>query len=316
VLFPPIKHASLGKIWFDHSVRRKLRQLKPDVFLSTDSMNTLHPEFKTATVIHDLNFEHFPEYFSPSWRNYYLNRVPVVARESDAIFTVSEFSAKDITRQYGIDSEKITVIYNGASTQFIPSSPNKFESVKKRFSDGKEYFLFVGGMYHRKNLLRLFKAFEQFKEKSGSETVLVMAGRHVSDSVEVISEIKKSRFRADIITPGRINDEDLPDLMSAARALTYVSVFEGFGMPVLEAMSCGIPILTSNGTSLPEIAGDAAYYADPFDVESICAGLVQLDSDPELRAKLAEKALTRAQLFKWDDGAEKAWTVLSKLIRF
>ena len=181
---------------------------------------------------------------------------------------------------------------------------------KKKLTGGREYFLFVGGMYHRKNLVRLLKAFEKFKSDVDSDAMLVLAGRKVAESAELFRELDSSPYRKDVIIPGRVSEKNLALLYSAAIALTYVSILEGFGIPVLEAYGCGCPAIVSNGTSLPEIAGDAALYVDPLNIDSIAVAMAQLYSDRDKRKELSKKALERSGNFSWDDSAEKLWGIL------
>ena len=312
VVFPPFKHVAIGPYWFDHALRRKLKKIDPDLFLSTDSMNMLKPICKTLTVIHDLNFEHAEVKLPTMVRNYYKNRVPTVAKQSNALATVSEFSRKDMAEIYDIDQKKIEVVYNAVNEGFKPVAESEHQSIREEVSKGRPYFLFVGGMYHRKNLVRLLKAFEKFKAESHSDTALVLAGNQVSEASELLNEIEGSEYRKDIFLPGRIDDNKLPLLYSAARAFTLVSVLEGFGIPVLEAMSCACPVIVADNTSLPEIAGDAGFYVDAMNVDSIADGLMKLDSDVELRQDLSQKALERSSKFNWDESAEILWNLIKK----
>ena len=310
VVGPPLRHALLGWIWFDWSVRRKLKKIKPDVFFSSDSMNLLSPVCKSVTVLHDLNFEHFPEYFDPILRYYYQKRSPIVARNASAIVTVSTFSAADISSIYAVDSAKIHVVYNAVGKEFIPSSEEVKIKIREKYTSGKEFFVFVGALYKRKNLLNQIKAFELFKETSGSDMKLLIVGNLVSDANELIDYVRKSSFKDDIIFFGRLPEKELPAVLSAAKALTYVSSFEGFGMPLVEAMSCGTPIITSTTSSMPEVGGEAALYADPFNIEEISQRMKEISTDDELRARLAQNATVQVKKFDWDKSAESLWNVL------
>ena len=315
VVRPPLRHALLGWIWFDWSVRRKLKKIKPDVFFSPDSMNLLKPVCKNSTVIHDLNFEHFPEYLTFFLRYYYQKRSPIIARNASALVTVSDFSAKDIAAQYSIDPSKIHVIYNAAGAEFKPITENEKIQVRKEFTDGKEFFVYVGSLYKRKNLLTQLRAFDLFKASSGSDIKFLIAGNPDKDAEALIEHIEHSNYKDDIILYGRLSESKLPAVLSAATALIYVSSFEGFGMPILEAMSCGTPALTSNTSSMPEVAGEAALYADPFNIGEIAKCMHDISSNQELRDRLAQNAMKQVMKFNWDKSADQLWEVLSSVAK-
>ena len=311
VVRPPLRHSLLGWIWFDWSVRRKLKKIEPDVFFSPDSMNLLSPVCKNVTVIHDLNFVHFPEHLNFFLRLYYQKRVPIVARNATALVSVSDFSAKDISEHYGVDASSIHVISNAVGKEFVPVSEREKEETRKKLTGGKEYFIHVGTLYQRKNLLNQIKAFEKFKESSKSEMKFLIAGNMVKDACELIEYTNRSRYKEDVIFSGRISEDQLPAALSAANALVYVSVFEGFGMPILEALNCGTPVLTSKTSSMPEVAGDAALYADPHNIEEIAGAMYDLSSNEELRSTLLSHAAKQVAKFDWDRSAEQLWEVLS-----
>jgi glycosyltransferase involved in cell wall biosynthesis len=315
VVRPPLRHALLGWIWFDWSVKRVLKKIKPDVFFSPDSMNLLSPVCKNITVIHDLNFEHFPEYLDYFLRLYYQKRIPEVARNASALVSVSEFSARDISEQYGIDASKIHVVYNAVGKEFVPSSEAENVRIREELTGGKEFFVFVGALYKRKNLVNQLRAFELFKESSGSDMKFLIAGNRVKDADELVEVVEKSSYKDDIILYGRISEAQLPVVLSAAKALTYVSIFEGFGMPILEAMSCGTPVITSNTSGMPEVAGDAALYADPFMVDEIKKCMQDISSNQELRDRLSKNAMQQVKKFDWDKSSEQLWQLLSSVAK-
>jgi glycosyltransferase involved in cell wall biosynthesis len=198
--------------------------------------------------------------------------------------------------------------------EFHPLPESERSSLRSQYSEDKPYFFFIGGLYPRKNIGRLIEAFEQFKDKTGMPHKLLIGGKTVYGTQEWIDQAAKSKYATDIKFLGRVKSQDeLNKLYNGAEALAYVSLFEGFGIPCLEAMRCGTPVITSNTSSLPEVCGDAAFYVDPLSVESIAAGLEAIATDEALRRELMEKGLQRQAEFTWDKTAELVWGLIKKL---
>ena len=314
VLIPPARHVFLIAYWFDVSLRRALKKLDADVFFSPDSISLNRPVCKTIVTLHDVNFITNPDNFGFLLRRFYARRTPILTEKSDKILTVSEHSSKEIQRLLQVHENKIRVIYNACRSGFEPVSDAIKAKIKSEYTDGKDYFVFVGGLYHRKNLLRLVQAFELFKDKSGSDIKLVIIGRKVGEADDLIERIENSRFKTDIVLTGRISEDGLvKKILASALALTYVSVLEGFGMPMVEAMKSGLPILASNTSSMPEIGGNAAIYADPYNVEDIALKMNELYSSESLRKELIKNAAIQGQKFDWDKSAAELWKVIEEL---
>lgn len=309
VLNPPARHPILFYCWFEWSVRRALKKHKIHLFFSPDGYLSLRSSVPQIAVIHDLNFEHYPQDIPFTTRHYLRYFFPKFAKKAAEIITVSEYSKEDIAKTYSIDRQKIHAIWNGASDVFKPLSEESKITIRHQHTNGSDYFLYVGAIHPRKNLNRLMEAFVAFKSQTKSDTKLVIVGtplwRNKSFSVHVPDEIKN-----EIIFTGHLAIEELAAIMGAAKAFTFIPYFEGFGIPLVEAMKCAVPILSGNLTSLPEVAGEAALYCDPFDVNDITNKLVELDRDSNLRDALSEKGLQRAQLFSWDEAAKKTSKVL------
>jgi glycosyltransferase involved in cell wall biosynthesis len=222
--------------------------------------------------------------------------------------TVSNFSKQDIVQTYGISNNKISVVYNGISDEFRVLTSEEIAETREQFANGKPYFLFVGSLHPRKNVQRLVQAFAEFSlENSEIDLVIVGNAMWKQEVFQLTAETKK---RVHFL--GHLSTNELSRVTGAAFALSYVPYFEGFGIPLVEAMRCGIPIVSANKSCLPEIAGDAAIYCDPFSVEDITAQLYTLSNDSILHKQLAEHALTRSTLFSWDKAAEEVWQVLNE----
>lgn len=298
VLFPPARHPSLFVWWFEWSVRRALMHYKIDVFLSPDNFLTLSTKVKTVLVTHDLAHVHYPHQVAFFQRLYYRFFTEKFNKKAGHIVAVSEFTKGDLMRQYGIAPAKISVSGNGCREMFRPLQGIEKQAVSATFSEGKPYFYYIGAVHPRKNVHRLIAAFDQFKAATGAPHKLLIAGRFAWQAGEVKAAFEAAKHRADIQFLGYVSDEDSARLLGAATALVYVSLFEGFGVPLLEAMHAEVPIVTSDVSSLPEVAGDAAILVDPMKVEEIAEAMRRISEDEHLCNKLV--AIGRAQRTKFN----------------
>ncbi len=314
VLHPQARHPFLFVLWFEWAVYKALKKIQPDLFLSPDGYLSLKTKVKSLAIIHDLNFEHFPKDLPWLVRHYYRFFFPRFAHKASRVVTVSQFSKKDIIQQYSIDADKVDVVYNGVNERFIPLSTNNILHTRNRFTNGKPYFLFVGSLHPRKNLIRLFKAYDRFRERSQEDVKLLIVGEKKWWTPEMEQAFASMKHRSEVFFSGRLNHSDLHFVTASALATTYVSYFEGFGIPIIESFRCGVPVITSNVTSMPEVAGNAAILVDPFDIESICKALVSLAGSEELRNDLISKGLQRSKEFSWDHSADQLWRSIQRTL--
>lgn len=312
VLFPPARHPFLFYIWFEISLKRALKKNKIDVFFSPDGYMSLGSSIPQIAVIHDINYEHYPKDVPFSARVYLQKFFPLFANKANKIITVSEYSKQDIAKTYEIPLEKIRVAWNGASDVFKPLGDSKKQLIRSSITNGIPYFLFVGALHPRKNVKRLIEAFIQFKHITGSEMYLVIVGESLWKNNAFKLEVPDS-IQSQIHFTGHISLEKLAEIMAAAFAFTYIPYFEGFGIPLVEAMKCGTPIISGDRTSLPEVAGDAALYCDPFSVKDIAEKMIELSSNENLRSDLREKGLKRSEFFDWNSSAQVVWEEIQKL---
>ena len=311
VLQPPARHPFLFILWFDFLLPKVLKKYNIDLFFSPDGYLSLRTDIPQIGTIHDINFEHFPADL-PFMARWYLRKYfPKFAKKANHLITVSEYSKQDIVSSYGITQDKITVAWNGVSDGFKPLSEIQKEEVRQKITQGKPYFVFVGSLHPRKNLKRLIAAFEQFKQTSTSDWSMVIVGEYMWKED---LDLENSPIEENILFTGRLSQLELTKVIGAAGALAYVPYFAGFGIPLLEAMSSGVPVLSGNLTSLPEVAGDAAIYCNPLSVEDISKGLSQLAENEELREELITKGYQRVKSFSWDKSAEIVWEEINKLL--
>ncbi|MEI6060035.1 MAG: glycosyltransferase family 1 protein [Bacteroidota bacterium] len=313
-LFPQARHPFLFLAWFEASLPLHFARIKPDIFLSPDGFVSLSSNIKTVAVIHDLNFEHFPEDIPFLVRKYYTGMFPRFAHKAARIATVSEYSKSDITKLYQVNPAKIDVVYNGAGDIFKPLTLIKQQQTRDKFSQGRDYFFFIGTLHPRKNLVNLFKAFDQFKNTEARGIKLLIAGARMWWTDEIRLAYEGMHYRDDVIFTGRVSDAELASLMASALALTYVSYFEGFGIPILEAFHCDTPVITSNLTSMPEVAGNAAILIDPFSVSSISEAMQKVASDIVFRQSLILAGREQRQKFSWELTAGKLWDCIEKAV--
>ncbi len=313
VIYPPARHPLLWYLFFEYSIPYVLKKYKADLFISPDGWLSLRSEIKSLAVIHDLNFEHFPEFVIPSHRFYLKYFFRKFARKADRIATVSEYSKKDIVDLYNISEDKVDVVYNGSNELYAPVNEVIKQNIKKEFTDGKNFFIFISTLHPRKNLSNLFKAFDLFRKQNITDTKLVIVGQKQWWNAEIADAFEKMEFKHEVKFTGRLSPDVLKDLLASALALTYASLFEGFGIPVVEAFYAETAVITSNITSMPEIAGDAAILINPYHIEEYAEAMRKIDNDEEFRLALIEKGKERRKTFSWDKTAEKLWDSIEKL---
>ena len=310
----PARHPVLYYIWFEFTVRRLLKKIGADLFLSPDGYLSLGSKIPSIAVFHDLNFEHYPGDLPLAERWYYRTFFRKYAAKAARIATVSGFSKADITKQYGTDPEKIDVVYNGANEEYLPVDESVKAESRKKFTGGRTYFFFVSSMHPRKNLVNLFRAFDLYRKTDNRNTVLLLAGAKKWWTGEIASVYENMEFKDDVIFSGRLETSEMRDVMGSAIALTYVSYFEGFGIPIVEAFRCGTPVITSNITSMPEVGGEAALYADPFKPGEIADAMIKIANDDTLREHLIKAGDERAGIFTWDQSALRLWQTIEKVL--
>ena len=313
VVGPPARHPFLWYWWFEVSLPKVLRKINPTVFFSPDSYLSLKSKVPTLLVVHDLAFEHYPKDTGKLVRKYYQKYMPKFCKRAERVATVSAYTKQDVIEQYNIDPGKIDVTHNGVRSRFSPIDHPLKRDVQLKWTKGAKYFVYVGSIHPRKNIARLFEAFDAFKKETESEWKLVMVGRKAWQSEEIFHTYEQMGHKEDVVFTDRLSELDLNNVLAGAEALCYVPYFEGFGLPILEAQQCEVPVITSNVTSMPEVAGDSCLLVDPFSVTSIKEGMLKLYQVPSLRTELIEKGKVNCTRFSWDKTADKLWDALLKL---
>lgn len=313
VIGPPARHPVLFYLWFEWGVAAALRKHKADVFFSPDGYLSLRSKVPSVHVVHDLAFEHYPKDVPKMASWHYRYYFPRYIRKSAKTLAVSEYTKADIAKQYGTDPSKISVVYNGAKEVFGPLELIEQEEVRKQYSQGNPFFLYVGMMHQRKNIVNLLKAYEVFASNGGKEKLLIV-GRKAWGNAEMEAFYGKMKHKDDVIFTGRISDEELAKVVASATALTYVSYFEGFGIPILEALKCGVPSITSNVSSMPEVAGEAGLLVDPLNSNEIADAMTKMSTDVVFREGLKGKTAEQASKFSWAQTAQRVWEAIEQAV--
>lgn len=311
---PPARHPFLIYGWYEYALPPLLNKINPTLFVSPDAFTSLRAKTKKLTVIHDINFEHHPEQMTNLNRKLYKYYTPRIAKNSDRIATVSNFSKKDIIDHYKISENKIDVVFNGSNSFYKPLSLEEKKQTKLQYSNGADYFIFVGALNPRKNLARLFYAFDKFKDSTHNNIKYIIVGEKMYWSKDIKYAFEKMRHKKDVVFTGRLEPEQLGKVLGSALAITYVSIFEGFGIPIIEAFNAEVPVITSNITSMPEVAGDAALLVDPFNVKEIEEAMKTIVSNSQLRIELVNKGKARKRIFSWENTANNVWKSIEKTI--
>jgi glycosyltransferase involved in cell wall biosynthesis len=288
-------------VWMGQLARVPFNRLVPDATLFHATEHLLMPLRGVPSVltVHDLIFRHLPEHHK-TLNRWYLNwTMPLYCRRADQIIAISHATQRDLIAAYDVPPEKITVIHEAADPRFRPQPPEAVEAVRTRYGLPERYLLSVGTIEPRKNLTRLLEAFEALHAEGLTDALVVVGGRGWLYD-DFFARLERSPAREAVLFPGYVPDADLPPIYAGAQALAFPSLYEGFGLPVLEAMACGAPVVCSNTSSLPEVAGDAALLFDPHDVTAITQALHRLLSDDTLHADLQQRGLDRAATFSWD----------------
>ncbi len=311
---PAARHPLLWKLWYDVSMPSMAGKAKADIIFSPDGFCSLHCSIPQVLAIHDLAYLHFPAGISRMYRAYYMYYTPQFIRKAKHIVTVSDFSMHDIIEHYPHAKGKISVIHNAADKGFTPLDWRAKEQVKEKFAGGSEYFLYAGAIHPRKNLVNLLKGFSWFKNRQRSGMKLILAGRLAWGADEFVSLMQTYKYRDEVVMTGYIPEDEMQKLVGAAYAMVYPSHWEGFGLPVLEAMQSGVPVITSSNSSMPEIGGDAAVYCEPGDSEAWGRAMGLLYKDENYRSELVSKGIKRASMFSWEESGNKLMDIFDREI--
>ncbi len=267
----------------------------------------------TVITVHDLSFLRFPEYF-PRWQRRYLAAfTPYSVRRADAVIAVSQNTKNDLMELMGLESERIAVVYSGVGEGFRPAGEEKSKAFRERKPLQDGYLFFLGTLEPRKNLVRLLEAYSILKQW-GVPAKLVLAGPRGWLIGELEEALQRLGLEGEVLIPGFIDQEELPLWYSAAEVFVYPSLYEGFGLPVLEAMACGTPVVAAKAGALPEVVGEAGLTVSPHDVQALAETIDRVLRDGQLRQEMVKKGLRRAKQFSWKRTAQETVAVYEKAV--
>ena len=300
-------------VWEQIALPRAIKAERPDVFHSPLGLPLLCSAPGIATI-HDLCFLTHPETFTSRMRLYFRVFLPLAARKARIVATDSLASKKTLMELLRVPEGKIRVVPNGIAEDFKPvRDPDAIARVREKYRLPERFILYVGTIEPRKNVLRLLQAYQRLWKSDRVEEKLVIVGKRGWLSQHVFEFLETSGVKDRVVYPGYVARQDLPVVYSASTAFIYPSLCEGFGLPPLEAMACGVPVVASNTSSLPEILGSAAYLVDPLDVDGLAGAIRQVLTDGRLQAMLRERGLERTSLYHWDTAARRVMGVYEEV---
>ena len=292
-----------------------LRKCQADL-VHVQYVSTLVGGPPVVVTVHDLSYEHHPEFFTKSEALRLKATVRLTLRRASHVFTVSEFSKKDIVDFYGIPEERISVTYDAVDPEFKKELPGKFiGEVCSSFAGASKFILTVGNLQPRKNLVRLIRAYTRLRDcRPDIKHKLVIVGKQAWLYEPTLDCVRKNKWKEDIILTGYISNETLHALYAGADVFVYPSIFEGFGLPPLEAMASGTPVIASNRSALPEVVGKAGILIDPYDIEAMAATMASLILDSNIHKWYSEKGPAQAERFRWEDCAKTTLDIYNRVV--
>lgn len=314
--FPRAVYSRLFKKGINIPIDLLMGIKKNDLVLYTNFIKWPHAfNKKSIAVLHDVSFITHGEYTSPANKKYMLENVPKTIKKVSRVITISENSKKDLVKYYGLKPEKINIVYPFVDTEVInKSSAMDIKKIKSKYLITKKYFLFIGNIEPRKNLIGVLIAYSQLPEKIKQEYNLVIAGGKGWLNNEIHTKIEEiNASNKYVLKTGYVPDEDIPHLISGASIFIFIPFYEGFGIPPLEAMACGVPVISSNNSSLPEAVGDAGYYVDANKPDQTTKAIKEILNNPKLRNKLIKNGYRQISKFTPEKSACQLHDALTNL---
>ena len=308
------KNPALWYLWYNIKIPTVLKKYKADIFVSY-GIGSNATKIPQCLIIPGLTFTYQPFIYKKSNLLFYKTFVARSIKKSKVVITVSEFCKSEIIKQYKTDINKIQVVYRGINENFIEIGYEEKKEIKIKYADGNEYFIYLGEIGSNKNLLNLLKAFSAFKKRQKSNMQLLIAGKQGWKYEEFAESLRLFRFKEEVKILKDISQDDIAIITASAYAMVYPSLYENFATQPLLAMKCGVPVITSLVSALPEICGDAALYADTENFKEIAVKMMSLFRDENLRKQVIEKGKVQAQKFNWNITSDLLWKNIDKIIK-
>lgn len=304
---PAAQHVPAFIYWYNISAALAIKKYKPSIWIQPYGFCSLTTSVPQLLVVHDLAFKQAKKEIAWHQQWFYQYFTPRFLKKATNIITVSNYSKQSIEQAYPFTKNRIKVIPGAARAEFKPISWEEKEQIKEAYTEGFEYFICVSGISPRKNVINMLKAFSLFKKWHKTNMKLVFAGRLAWNYQEIINKLKTYKYKNDVVLTGYLSDDLLQKLTAGAYASIYMSTYEGFGLPIIEAMQAGVPVIAGNNTSMPEVGDDASLYADSLDPTKIAEQMQLLYKDEKLREIIINKGLQRAETYSWDKTAALFW---------
>jgi glycosyltransferase involved in cell wall biosynthesis len=310
---PPARHPFLYILWFELTIPKVIKKYHIDIFFSPDHFLSLRAKVPTLLAVHDINFMHHSEYLPILTAWYYRFFFPKFVKKAAHLVAVSNYTKNDVSSYFKISGDKIDIVYNASNMPEGELLNTEIQQTRNNYSGGKPYFFYIGSLHPRKNIGRMMLAFDKFIDETHADVKLIIGGKAMWGNKQMEKEYQQIKHKENVIFTGRLDEKEAKLLMGSAWTLLFVSLYEGFGVPILEAMGSGVPVITSNKTSMPEVGGDAACYVNPLSVEDISSAIKRLYTDNDYRKELINKGFLRNKDFSWDKSAEALWQAILKV---
>ncbi|HTD93926.1 MAG TPA: glycosyltransferase family 1 protein [Chitinophagaceae bacterium] len=309
---PGGRHRLALKWWLDISLPSLLKKHAVDVFVSGEKACSLKTSIPQCLLLHDLSHTCMPSMLTKAELGFYKKFMSRFVEKAARIITISEFSRREISTQYPLAHDKIDVVYKGVKEIFHPLAPEETYLLRDQYTNGKNYFIYVGPVHARKNLQNLLKAFSIFKKRQKSDWKLMLTGRRQDDNESFTKSLPSYKYRDDLVLTGYVEERLLARLIGSAYALVQPSRCEGFGVAVLEAMRCKVPVVTGRDSAMEEMTGDAAMISDTLSHEDMADKMMMLYKDESLRDRLIEKGRSISEGYDWERTAGLVWDSIEK----
>ena len=311
---PRVSNILLCKLWYDIKIPALLKKHKADIFIAGNGICSLTTKIPQCLIVNDLSFLYYPSFIKKTELIFLKRYTKRFLQKADSIVTFSVFLQKSIVSLNVIKKEKINVVPGATRDIFYPLNENEKEETKRKYTDGKNYFVYTGVIHRQKNLINLLKAFSVFKKRQKSDWKLVLAGNITRGNKTFSQSLKTYKHRADVVRVD-VKEEEIARLTGSAYAFIYPPFWEGAGMQILGAMNSHIPVITSENSAMQEIAGKAALYINPAEYKDIADKMMLIYKDESLRNNLIEKGKLVAAQYNWEKTADLFWQSILKAIK-
>ena len=315
ILSPPARHPILWYIWYEWQIPSLLSRLKADVFVSFDTYTSVRAKVKKMTAIHDVAFALFEDQMDSLSQRFLRFYTPKYIACSDAIITVSEQTAEDLINHYNCPKEKIVVAHNAPAEVYLPLTIEAIDEFKQRQTEGHDFFVYVGSIHPRKNVINVLRAFEKFKSSYKTTHKLILIGRMAWKYDPEREFLDQMQYRSDVILVPQSNPENIAKRVASSTALILVSHYEGFGVPLVEAMACHVPVITSNIPPMSSIAGKSGILVSPEDANELSEAMNTFASNLEYRDQCIEVGREMVKNYNWNSAAQLIWDELEIVIK-